>query len=70
MSEQDLQQLLDLAPLLVPVIIIQLGLIVAALVDLIKRSKTRGPKWLWVLIILIFGIIGPIIYFVIGREDE
>ena len=70
MSEQDLQQLLDLAPLLIPVIIIQLGLIVAALVDLIKRSKTRGPKWLWVVIILIFGIIGPIIYFVIGREDE
>ncbi|KPK11608.1 MAG: hypothetical protein AMJ56_05960 [Anaerolineae bacterium SG8_19] len=70
MSEQDLQQLLDLAPLLVPVILIQLGLIVAALVDLIKRSKTRGPKWLWVVIILIFGIIGPIIYFVIGREDE
>jgi hypothetical protein len=70
MSEQDLQQLLDLAPLLVPVILIQLGLIVTALVDLIKRSKTRGPKWLWVVIILIFGIIGPIIYFVIGREDE
>lgn len=70
MSEQDLQQLLDLAPLLIPVIIIQLGLIVAALADLIKRSKTRGPKWLWVVIILIFGIIGPIIYFVIGREDE
>jgi len=70
MSEQDLQQLLDLAPLLVPVILIQLGLIVAALVDLFKRSKTRGPKWLWVVIILIFGIIGPIIYFVIGREDE
>ncbi|HCB49565.1 MAG TPA: transcriptional regulator [Chloroflexi bacterium] len=70
MSEQDLQQLLDLAPLLVPVLLIQLGLIVAALVDLIKRSKTRGPKWLWVVIILIFGIIGPIIYFLIGREDE
>lgn len=70
MSEQELQQLLDLAPLLIPIILIQIGLMVFALVDLIRRSKTRGPKWLWVVIILFFNIIGPIIYFVIGREDE
>lgn len=70
MSEQDLQQLSDFAPLLIPVLIIQLGLIAVALMDLIKRSKTRGPKWLWVVIILFFGIIGPIVYFVVGREDE
>lgn len=70
MGEQDFQQILDLAPLLIPVLIIELGLIVAALVDLMKRSKTRGPKWLWVLIIFLFGIIGPIVYFIAGREDE
>lgn len=70
MSEQELQQLLDLAPLLMPVILIELGLMVVALIDLIKRPKTRGPKWLWAVIILLFGIIGPIIYFIIGRDDE
>lgn len=58
-----------LIPFLIPILLIQFGLIVAALLDLARREKTRGPKWLWVLIILFVNLIGPIIYFLIGRED-
>jgi hypothetical protein len=43
---------------------------VAALVDLIKRPKTRGPKWIWVLIVVFINLIGPIVYFIVGREEE
>ena len=57
-------------PLLIPVLLIELGLIIAALVDLIRRPHTRGPKWVWVLIILFFNLIGPILYFVLGRGEE
>jgi len=57
-------------PLLIPILIIQLGLMLVAILDLIKREKTRGPKWVWVLVILFVNFIGPIIYFVAGREDE
>ena len=57
-------------PFLVPVLIIQLGLIIAALIDLVRRERTRGPKWLWVLIIILVNFIGPIVYFVFGREEE
>ena len=32
-------------PLLVPVIILEFGLMITALVDLIRREKTKGPKW-------------------------
>ena len=70
MSEQELQQIKDLIPLLIPIILIQLGLMIAALVDLIKRSETQGPKWLWVVVIVFFNLIGPIVYFVVGRKDE
>lgn len=63
----DITQLLLL---LSPIIIIQLALIVIALWDLIKRENTRGPKWLWVVIILLVNFIGPILYLVIGREEE
>jgi predicted ABC-type exoprotein transport system permease subunit len=52
------------------VLIIQLGLMIAALIDLIRRSQTRGPKWVWVLVIVLVNYIGPIIYFVAGRQDE
>ena len=33
--------------------------------DLVRRAQTRGPKWLWALVILFVNLIGPIIYFVL-----
>ena len=65
-----MDDLMQYLPLLVPLLLIQLGLIGAALLDLSKRAVIRGPKWLWIVIILFVNTIGPIAYFVIGREDE
>jgi len=66
----DFSELQPYIPFLVPVLIIQLGLIVAALVDLSRRQHTRGPKWAWLLVILLVNFIGPIIYLVAGRVEE
>ena len=57
-------------PLIIPLVFIQLGLMIFALIDLSKREKTRGPKWMWVLVIIFGELVGPIIYFVIGRPEE
>lgn len=57
-------------PFLIPVLVIQLALMISALVDLVRREHTRGPKWVWVLVILFVNYIGPIIYFVAGRREE
>jgi drug/metabolite transporter (DMT)-like permease len=57
-------------PLLIPVVLIELALLITALIDLIRREKTRGPKWAWVLVIVLINFIGPIIYFVAGRKEE
>jgi hypothetical protein len=64
-----MEQIRQLLPFLIPILLLQLVLIVVALVDLARRERTRGPKWLWVLIILFVNLIGPILYFVIGREE-
>jgi hypothetical protein len=56
-------------PLLIPVILLQLGLMIAALLDLLKQPRTRGPKWVWAIVIVVVNIIGPIVYFVTGREE-
>jgi hypothetical protein len=56
-------------PLLIPILLLQLGLIVAALWDLSRQPATRGPKWVWVIIIVLVNIIGPILYFVLGRRE-
>ena len=56
-------------PLLIPIVLLQLGLMIAALVDLAKRERTKGPKWMWAIIIILGELIGPIVYFVVGREE-
>lgn len=56
-------------PLLVPIIVIELGLMIFALVDLIRRERTKGPKWAWALVIVLVNFIGPIVYLMIGREE-
>jgi len=59
----------ELLPFLIPILILQLALMVFALVDLVRRERTKGPKWLWALIIVFVNLIGPILYFIVGRED-
>jgi hypothetical protein len=66
-SWSTFQQIL---PLVIPVIIIQIILLVTGLLDLIKQPATRGPKWMWALIIPFVQIIGPILYFTLGRKEE
>ncbi|MGG1674635.1 PLD nuclease N-terminal domain-containing protein [Neobacillus sp. NRS-1170] len=57
-------------PILLPIVIIQLILLIVSIIDLVRIEKTNGPKWLWVIIILFVNIIGPILYFVIGRRNN
>ncbi len=59
----------DYLPFLIPVILLQLALMVFALVDLIRREKTRGPKWMWAIIIVVGELLGPILYLLFGREE-
>jgi DMSO reductase anchor subunit len=59
----------SIIPYLIPIIALQLGLMIFALVDLTRRERTRGPKWMWALIIILGELVGPILYFVIGREE-
>jgi hypothetical protein len=55
--------------LLAPVALLQLGLMAFALADLVRRERTRGPKWAWGLAVVLFGFLGPIAYLLAGREE-
>jgi len=59
----------QILPFLIPILLLQLALIIVALIDLARRERTRGPKWAWVLIIVLINFIGPIVYFILGREE-
>lgn len=57
--------------LIIPLILVEIGLMAFALYDLVKRKRVKGGnKWVWVVIIVVVNLIGPILYFVIGREEE
>ncbi|SLL37530.1 Negative regulatory protein yxlE [Mycobacteroides abscessus subsp. abscessus] len=55
--------------LIAPVLILQFILMLNALISCIKQEETNGPKWLWILLILIVSLFGSILYFVIGRKN-
>ena len=56
-------------PFLIPLILLQLALMVFALVDLARRERTRGPKWMWAIIIVLGELLGPVVYLLLGREE-
>ncbi len=64
-----METLIELLPYLIPVIVLQYALTIIALVDVIRRERTRGPKWVWILVILFINIIGPVVYLLFGREE-
>jgi hypothetical protein len=57
--------------LLLPLIILQLGLMVFALRDLASpgRIVLGGNKIVWALVIVFGELLGPIAYFLAGRRD-
>ncbi|MGX8178364.1 PLD nuclease N-terminal domain-containing protein [Exiguobacterium artemiae] len=50
------------------VYILEFLLLVVSYVDLWKRPRTRGPKWLWGILIFLVNYLGPVVYLVWGRR--
>jgi len=65
-----MEQIRAYLPLLIPLLLIQFVLMIFALLDIARRERLRGPKWVWVVVVIFINIIGPLIYFVLGREEE
>ena len=57
--------------ILLPLVVIELGLVVFSLVDLFKpeRRVVGNNKLVWALIIVLVGTIGPIVYLLAGRKQ-
>ena len=56
--------------ILLPLVALELGLMIWALVDLSRRQTVKGgSRLLWVLVILVFNTLGPILYLAWGRNE-
>jgi ABC-2 type transport system ATP-binding protein len=57
--------------LLLPLLLIQLGLLVLAIIDLLRedRQVRGGNKGVWAVVIVFVSLVGPLVYFLAGRVD-
>jgi hypothetical protein len=57
--------------ILLPLVLIELGLVLFSLVDLFRpeRRVVGNNKLVWALIIVLVGTIGPIVYLLAGRKQ-
>lgn len=70
-SSNSLEIINEMLPLLIPLIILQLSLQIYCIINLAKRKSTRyGNKTVWAATILLFGIIGSVLYIALKGEDE
>jgi ABC-2 type transport system ATP-binding protein len=58
--------------LIAPVLLIQLGLAVLGLIDLLRpeRRVRGGNKAIWAVVIVLVNLVGPIVYFLAGRDER
>lgn len=61
----------ELIPFLVPLIALQVILIAAGLYDLSRpeRRVKGGSKLVWAAVIVFGQLLGPLLYFFLGREE-
>ncbi|HSL96249.1 MAG TPA: PLD nuclease N-terminal domain-containing protein [Thermoleophilia bacterium] len=55
------------------VALVQLALLAAALVDLLRRpdeAVTGGRRWVWIIVVVLLQSIGPIAYFAAGHRPR
>jgi hypothetical protein len=67
----DLEAFRDALPYLIPLFVLEIALLVIAVIDLDRREYVTGNnKLVWVLVVVLISVIGPVIYFVFGRKKK
>ena len=58
--------------IVVPLVLVQIGLAVLALRDLARPERmVRGPsKLVWGVVIVLGEFLGPVLYFMFGRQEQ
>lgn len=62
----------EMLPFLVPLVIAELTLLIYTLRHILThRTYKRGSRALWLAIVIVgMEFIGPVLYFLLGKEDE
>ena len=67
----SMEQVREYLPFLLPILLVELVLMLTALIHVLRHDKYRfGNRILWVNVVILIQIIGPILYFTIGKGEE
>jgi heme/copper-type cytochrome/quinol oxidase subunit 4 len=62
---------MDIVKLIWPLALVQLILQIYAIIDILKRRKTKNLNpTIWILIVILGEILGTILYFSVGKSEE
>lgn len=66
-----MDNLMEILPFLIPLAIVQLGLFGYTLYHIFTHDRyKRGNRTLWVVVTIVFmNFVGPILYFLLGKEE-
>ncbi|MCI9298127.1 MAG: hypothetical protein HFI10_11900 [Lachnospiraceae bacterium] len=63
--------LFDILPLLAPVLLVDIALAVAAVRHILQHPRYRfGNRAMWLVIVVVLLLFGPIVYFVFGKGEN
>jgi len=66
-----MNEIIKYLPFLIPIVLIELALAITALIHVFKHKSYRfGNRMLWIIVVLLVQIIGPVLYFTMGRGDD
>ncbi|CAM3841050.1 PLD nuclease N-terminal domain-containing protein [Alkalicoccus chagannorensis] len=52
----------------IPFVLVDFALTLAALISCVRQDMTKKQRVIWVLVIVFINFVGPIIYFIFGRN--
>lgn len=66
-----MKDIMTYLPFLIPIAVIELALAISAFIHVLRHRHYRfGNRIFWVIIVLVVEIIGPILYFAVGKGDD
>lgn len=66
-----MEALKEYLPFIIPLLIIQIILIIVSLSHILKHKNYKcGTRLIWILVVIFINLIGPVLYFIIGRDDN
>lgn len=66
-----MDKLIEFLPFLIPLLIVQFGLLGYTLYHILThKTYKRGTRTLWLVVtILLMNFVGPVLYFLLGKEE-